>query len=332
MRCHAIIHKALPVHGAGAEAYIHSVMKWLVARGHDCSASVAHADGSWELDGVRYVGERRPSEDPIAAADLLFTHLDQTRIAAWHATRARKPLVHFVHNDAQLRHWRIRPHEAQLVVFNSRWIEATVKWDGPSTVVPPPVFADDYRVTPPDYPTHDAVVLVNLSEAKGAHVFWELARSEPKRRFIGVLGAYGEQVIPKDPPPNVEVWENRADPRDFYREARVILMPSSYESWGRVPVEAAASGIPTIAHPTAGLGESMGPAAIFCSRYCPTDWWWALHLLDDPEFYAERSAIALMRSQYLEPEPNLLALEEELRETLARGWSKPSGANPKSRR
>lgn len=326
---HAIIHKAAPIHNAGAEAYFHSVAKWLVARGHRVSASVAHAEGTWELDGVTYVGESRPSQEPIDAADLLLTHLDMTRIAAWHATRLKKPLVHLVHNDAQLKFHRVRPHEAQLVVFNSRWIEAAVKWSGPSIVIPPPVFAADYDVRPQQ---GDAYVLVNLSEAKGGDLFWTLARAMPDRRFIGVLGAYGKQIVPKDIPPNVEVWENRPDPRDFYREARVILMPSSYESWGRVPVEAAASGIPTIAHPTPGLGESMGWAAIFCSRYRPIDWIYALDMVDDSTTYAERSRLAHARSLMLDPEPHLLALEAELEATVERGWSRPSGVNPKTRR
>ncbi|WP_262928542.1 glycosyltransferase family 4 protein [Streptomyces sp. CBMA152] len=45
-----------------------------------------------------------------------------------------------------------------------------------------------------------------------------------------------------------------------YSRSRVILMPSLYESWGRVAVEAFASGIPVIAHTTPGLVESMGEA------------------------------------------------------------------------
>lgn len=342
MRLHGIIHKAMPIHAAGAESMFQAIAKWLVARGHSVSATVAHAEGAWELDGVRYVGEARPSEEPIEAADLLLTHLDQTRIAAWWATRQRKPLCHVVHNDQQLAFHRVRAHEAQLVIFNSRWIEAAVRWRGPSIVIPPPVFAADYDVRVKRHPHHhsfnpwegcgDAVVLVNLSKAKGGDLFWELARALPDRRFIGVLGAYGEQIVPKDIPANVEVWENRPDPRDFYRRARVILMPSSYESWGRVAVEAAASGIPTIAHPTPGLGESMGMAAIFCSRYVPNDWLDALDWLDDPSNYGERSRMALQRAERLDPEASLLALEAELEATVARGWTRASGINPKARR
>lgn len=317
MRLHAILHKAKPLHGAGAEAFFHDLAKWLVSRGHEVSAMVAHAEGAWELDGVRYVGEPRPDESPIEAADILLTHLDQTRIAAWHATRQRKPLVHLLHNGAQLSFHRVKLSEAQLVVFNSNWLQRAVRWQGPSIVCRPPVFAEDYRVKPKG----DALVLVNLSEAKGGKLFWDLARAEPHRRFIGVLGAYGVQIVPKDIPPNVEVWENRADPRDFYREARVILMPSDYESWGRVAVEAAASGIPTIAHATPGLLEALGPAAIFADRSNLDDWRWALEMVDAR--YSQASADALRRSRELDPTADLERLEATLIKTAERGWHRP---------
>ncbi|MFE4971343.1 glycosyltransferase [Kitasatospora sp. NPDC056651] len=48
-----------------------------------------------------------------------------------------------------------------------------------------------------------------------------------------------------------------------YARSRVVLMPSSHESWGRVGVEAFASGIPVIAHPTPGLAECLGHAGIY---------------------------------------------------------------------
>lgn len=270
-----------------------------------------------------------PHPFPLDDADLVVTHLDQTRIAAYNATRAHKPLVHLIHNDAQLRFHRVKAHEAALVVFNSQWVANVAQWEGPQIVLPPPVFANDYKVPPP-FQRRPSLVLVNLSEAKGGPLFWELARRQPRRHFIGVLGAYGEQIVPEDIPKNVEVWENRPDPRDFYRRAWVILMPSSYESWGRVPVEAAASGIPTIANPTLGLGESMGPAAIFASRDRIEDWEWALTMLDDYRFYQERAALARARSKMLNPEPGLMALEAQLQATIERGVPKmvPRGKDP----
>lgn len=328
VRIHALVHKALPHHGAGAESYLHAVLKWLTSRGHSCSASVTHADSAWTLDGVAYVGEPRFSTEPIEAADVLITHLDMTRLAMRAAERHGKPIVHLVHNHLQLSFHRVRPHHAQLVVANSRWIHRAIDWAGESLVLPPPVFAEDYRV---GAALADALVLVNLSEAKGAPLFWELARRNPHRRFIGVLGAYGEQVVEVPVPDNVEVWENRADPLDFYERARVILMPSAYESWGRVPIEAAASGIPTIAHPTEGLIESLGPAGLYAARDCVEDWQWALDSLDDPVRYSIASCDARLRSKQLDPVPSLLRFEDALHDVIKRGRPIRRGSsNPKA--
>jgi glycosyltransferase involved in cell wall biosynthesis len=327
VRLHAIVHKALPLHGAGAEAYLHAVLKWLAARGHSCSAAVAHAEGSWTLDGVSYIGALRPELEPIEKADVLLTHLDVTRIAIWHARRIRKPLVHLIHNHNQLRYHRVSPDSAQLVVFNSQWLQRVVRWDGPSIVLHPPVFARDYQVV---RGKHDAVVLCNLSEPKGGEIFWQLAHALPHRRFIGVLGAYGEQVVPADIPHNAEVWENRSDPRDFYREARVILMPSSYESFGRVAIEAAASGIPTIAHATDGLLEALGPAAVYADRHSLQDWLWALEMLDHAPRYEEAQQAALRRSRMWDPQESLLELETALEHAATVGVARPRRGNPYS--
>jgi glycosyltransferase involved in cell wall biosynthesis len=71
---------------------------------------------------------------------------------------------------------------------------------------------------------------------------------------------------------------------------RVLLMPSRYESYGRTAIEAAASGIPTIAHPTPGLREALGAAGIYANRDNPDDWVTAIRALtSDPVAYSRRS-------------------------------------------
>jgi len=51
---------------------------------------------------------------------------------------------------------------------------------------------------------------------------------------------------------NVTHHPNVHDMREVYGRARIILMPSLYESYGRVAVEALATGIPSIVAPTLG--------------------------------------------------------------------------------
>ena len=91
-----------------------------------------------------------------------------------------------------------------------------------------PVWQDDYRTTRGDHTT-----MVNLTASKGCEVFYEMARRRRSDRFLGVLGAYGHQLVRQIP--NVEVTGHTGDMRDdVYARTRVLLMPSDYESWGRV--------------------------------------------------------------------------------------------------
>jgi hypothetical protein len=121
-----------------------------------------------------------------------------------------------------------------------------------------------------------------------------------------VQGAYGRQVIPPVVPPNVTLAANTPRIRDeVYARTRILLMPSEYESWGRTGVEAMASGIPVIAHPTPGLRESLGDAGIFVDRDDTAGWADAIAELSDPDVYAQVSRRAAARARELDPAEDL---------------------------
>ena len=66
------------------------------------------------------------------------------------------------------------------------------------------------------------------------------------------------------------------------------------ESYGRVAVEAACCGIPTIAHPTPGLVESLGEAGIFVDRNDHARYAAEIErLMSDDLYYRKRSDMAL---------------------------------------
>lgn len=306
MRVLAWVHLYPPDHCAGAEMMLHEILLGLKERGHESRVIVDNTTAT-SHEGIRLQQlDNRNSLDLINWADIVVTHLDRTRTVMT-AVGNRKPIVHLVHNDQQLAYHKVRPNRAQLVVANSEWIRNAIVWPGASIVVPPPVHPDRYRVTP-----GDKVTLVNLSEPKGAPTFWALAAEMTDRQFLGVIGGYGEQVIPKKIPANVTVKKHTPDIKSVYRQTRLIVMPSSYESWGRVGIEAAASGIPTIAHPTPGLKESLGESGTFVDRDDIEGWVNAIRALDDKSAYDKVSKLAAKRSAELDPKPHLDKLEREM--------------------
>jgi glycosyltransferase involved in cell wall biosynthesis len=168
-------------------------------------------------------------------------------------------------------------------------------------IVRPPVFADEYRTKP-----GRAVTLINCNLEKGGRVLEQLAQRMPDTQFLAVAGAYGEQILPDLP--NVEVIQHMSghDMREkVYSRTKVLLMPSSYESWGRAGVEALASGIPVVAHPTPGLCESLGEAGVFVDRNDIDGYAAVLRKLLTPAEYRLASKRAKARSAELDPATDL---------------------------
>lgn len=291
----------LPDHNAGAEATLHAILRWLVEEGWDATvASTEHRGAPYTWDGVNVVGAPRDADLGMLWewCDVGVTHLHGTRSAMGWARRGR-PLVHLVHNHTQLARERVPIGGAQLVVWNSDWIAAD--WMGrdvwPSLVLHPPVDVDRYATINPDRSLCGAVTLLNLTEVKGGLTFWRLCAERPDLPFLGVEGAYYLQEIPERLPANATVIENQVDVGLVYQQTRVLLVPSAYESYGRVAVEAMASGIPVIASDLPGLHEACGDAAIYCPPDDPQAWSAALKMLDSPAVYAQASSDAYQRAR-----------------------------------
>jgi hypothetical protein len=147
----------------------------------------------------------------------------------------------------------------------------------------------------------DRITLINANENKGVHQFLELARRMPDRKFLGVRPYYGNMTTPLPLGGNIEWVPFSDDIRTILRHTRVLLVPSYYESFGRVAVEAMVNGIPVLYSKPAkkspypggsieGMQSWIGDAAIPCDRDRLEEWVAALDTLDDEETYASWSS------------------------------------------
>lgn len=292
---------------SGTEITLHALLRDLRARGHDARALVTwgHAPEP-EVDGVPVLGTRDgvSEDEQFAWADVVLATGDARGRAMRAAARHGTPLAFYVQVGNIPRHllWG----EPDLTVFNSDFVARQYPWITHALTVRPPVLEEDYLTTP-----GDAVTLVNLVHTKGGDLFYELAARLPDHHFIGVR-SWGEQIEPDPLPPNVEIVGPVRDMREVYRRTRVLLMPSAYESFGRVAIEAAASGIPTVAHPAPGLRDTLGDGAMWADRRRPEEWEARLRELDDPATWADASSRARKRFDELDSTAELDALEGAL--------------------
>lgn len=295
----AYVHMYQPLHNAGAEVMLHQMLKALVDRGHEAKVVCREIGNVTNYEGVElYDVNTANMRNLVGWSDVMVTHLDLTKRAMKIAQDSKKPLVHLVHNDSQLNFHRVSRRNAQLLVPNSEWIKNTIKMASPMVVFYPPTLPERYAVET----SREAITLINMNESKGGRTFWQLARLMPERKFIGVKGAYGEQIGFERDLSNVTIYENTPDIQSIYAQTRILLMPSAYESWGRTGIEAACSGIPTIATPTPGLLESLGNSGTFVKHGDIAGYVEAIREFDNEKIYAQKSKLAKDRSIFLAKE------------------------------
>lgn len=321
MHVGAVVPNYPPHSLVGSWLTTHEFLRHLVTRGHQVRVSTYRGHHPPLIhEGVRVVADQHCRR--VGRPDVIVGHAGDDGSAAIVAEREGVPLVLMVHGgDPAMLRTRLEP--AALSVFCSHALAQQVAWPGPSVVLSPPVDPARFITTP-----GDAVTLVNLSAAKGGVVFWALASAMPERSFLGVRGSYHPQLL-KFNYGNVTVKRPTVHmATDVYARTRVLLMPSLHETFGRVAMEAAASGIPTIAHPTAGLREAMGNAATYVERDDLDGWCRALHRLDKPESYRRASQRARIRAERYPWQRQLdgfahaiESLEIGIRDRMTPGWA-----------
>lgn len=271
------------------------MLRALALRGHQVDVVLsAQAGIPYTLDGVNIypvVDARKDVFTFLPDADIIVTHLDNTTRATVLGEFNDKPVAVVHHNtfEASKEAILLPSSRTDLVAVNSIHMADELKEfftlvpdrSQPPTVITRPVASPaEYATTP-----GSKVTLVNLRKrggvdsgrdglSKGGELFRAVAEMLPDVEFLGVTGIYGEQQELEDLP-NVEVVPHVPHDRmrdDVYGRTRVLLVPSSYESWGRVASEAMCSGIPVVASPTPGLVEQLGDAGTFIDPVLVSEW------------------------------------------------------------
>ncbi len=297
-------------HNAGSETTLHGLLVAAKRAGHDVSALVSrpHKDGSgsFVLDGVK-VQAFSSKHDPqlhFPQADLIITQFECAQRAHLIANELSIPTVQVVHNNTEYATNLARRYNGHLI-YNAEHVKKSIEatfgtFETPKSniLVRPIINPKLYNVET----SREYITLINLSDGtepfydKGYRVFYCLAERFPNLKFLGVKGAYGKQQIPANLPSNVTIMEHTNNILDVYRKTKVILVPSKIESWGRVPIEAAASAIPSLTSTAPGLLESgIGYDRIPCDNYDQ----WAIRLQDLLNDYDHASAEARVKAERL---------------------------------
>lgn len=294
---------------SGASISLLELGAFLEARGHEVRYAALTGDGTSEL-GQPVVAGRHAVRFGAGWAQHVIVRDEQQIRSILPLLRANRPTM-VVHSHAGA------PQELGVDLSAVRaviWVAGHVRdrvtqargaWLGPEIVIDGlPLDPSRFRTTP-----GERVTLVNLSNRKGGPLFRDLVERMPDTAFLGVR-AWGDQVPMGSLPNNTVVMDFVADPRIVYGQTRILLAPSAApgtiyaqrlpawgEAWCRVPVEAGFSGIPTIAHPSAGVHASIGDAATYVDRDDVDGWIAAIRRLQDPSEHAAAGQRALARAE-----------------------------------
>jgi len=308
------VHGYPPHHNAGAEWMVHHMMKWLQAKGHEILVAAGDAK-EHTFEGIPVIPEYGKIHviNHYVWADIVVSHLNRVGKVINNIRRPQvdgMPALFIKHNTHRYSAIQKIAHRS-ILCYNSEYTKQVgLAFYGhkESCIVQPPCPVDYYK-TNRGGASH--VTLINHCELKGSEMFFNLAKALPDVKFMAVKGGYYHQE--KQKMANVTYKENTPKIQKAYERTKILLMPSEYESFGRTAIEAAASGIPTIANPTDGLLESLGEAGIFHPLDNQQAWEDEIKkLLEDKDYYKERSDAARKRAAELEElfDPQMEVLQD----------------------
>ena len=273
MRFIFLVAKFPPLIYAGAEMYVFSLCKALQAKGHLCTVLVNQRVSGRiqmaEMDGIRIVydvnGREIPKRIDEWHPDVVCGQWRTEKDAIVNAKRIGATSVLIIHSTDGWHNFSSTCNDRpDMVVFNSKTLQRQCGYTKPNGFVIHPIIDVD-RVGSGSNSTGKHIALVNMSNAKGADVFYGLARKYPALSFMGITGGYGNQVVSGELK-NVRIVSNSDNIGNLLKDVSILLMPSKSESFGMIGVEAQYNGIPVIATDLPNMHESLGDGALFARR------------------------------------------------------------------
>ncbi len=293
----AYLHNYPPGRLVGGELMTSLLLEALVAGGHDVRCIVHEADAPRVRNGVKILPRRKAMlEGDIGKCDVFVSHPEIAVFARNRVGSAK--YVAIVHNLNAPTIDGLRLGRARLVVSNSAAVNDVAGCFGQQSMVMHPPTPSDRHPSPPGSERR-FVTLVNLSEEKGGGLFFRLAEARPDLLFLGVTGGHGVQVSPERLPANVWLVGQSESMGLIHSLTRVLIAPSSTETYGMAAAEACVAGIPVLAHALPGVVEALGEGAVYCDRDSTNQWLAALADLDDDAAYVNACARASRRGAML---------------------------------
>lgn len=279
-------------------------------------------DSAPDLLILQQPGYLRPTDVPTTTKVIVFMR----SLACYGAGEANpsrwRQLAGRPFRVARFRRGRHLLDHADLVVSNSRFLQnALLTRVGLSTHVITPFIDTDRARLPVTGRDRDCVTFVGLDEWKGASIALRLAESLPDRRFLFLTGsrASAKMRTRAGRLTNVTCLDWTEDMGAVFERTRILLVPSLWEEpFGRLPVEAGACGIPTLASARGGLPESVGAGGVLID---PVDdlpqWIRRIRELDDPGLYASLSEAAQAHAATLSVEVTWQRFQHLVRREVA---------------
>ena len=277
MRLLFFVSNYLPMRMAGSEMYIHGLARHMIAQGHQvtvmCKSYTRNIPKMQTVDGVRVIYGIRDQREALKAAkelppDIVCCQWGVYNYALIVSDALDLPCYYFVHSAFGYEEIAGRGMLNRFtgMIFNSAALRAEL--GGHGTFCHPPIMLDKCVVAEPGFDPMDNeyITLVNLNPNKGGDLFYDIARAMPERKFLGVAGGYGKQILDPEKPANVEIIGTGQVMKDVYAKTKLLLMPSDSESYGMVGVEAQHNGIPVVATDLPTLRYSLGDGAVYAER------------------------------------------------------------------